>query len=65
MAYFFRDLKIAVRHLIRSPVFVTAALVMLALGIGAMTTIFSMVEGILLSMDGSAFCFSLSVMLFS
>ena len=48
MAYIFRDLKIAVRHLIRSPGFATAALLILALGIGATTAIFSMVEGVLL-----------------
>jgi len=48
MAYLFCDVKIAVRHLIRSPGFVTAALLMLALGIGAMTAIFSLVEGVLL-----------------
>jgi putative ABC transport system permease protein len=48
MANLFRDVKIAVRHLIRSPGFVTAALLMVALGIGATTAIFSMVEGVLL-----------------
>ena len=48
MAYLFRDVKIAVRHLVRSPGFVAAALLILALGIGATTAIFSMVEGVLL-----------------
>jgi hypothetical protein len=48
MAYLFRDVKIAIRRLIRSPGFVIAALLMLALGIGATTTIFSLVEGVLL-----------------
>src|SRR5580698_1609184 len=48
LAYLFRDVKIAVRHLMRSPGFVTAELLNLALGIGATTAIFSMVEGVLL-----------------
>jgi putative ABC transport system permease protein len=44
----FSDLKIAVRHLAKSPGFAVTAILMLALGIGATTAIFSMVEGVLL-----------------
>ena len=43
-----RELKLAVRHLSKSPGFVTLAVLMLALGIGATTAIFSIVEGVLL-----------------
>jgi putative ABC transport system permease protein len=48
MMSFFRDLKIAVRHLSKSPGFAITAILMLALGIGATTAIFSIVEGVLL-----------------
>ena len=43
-----RDLKIAIRHLSKSPGFSLTAMLMLALGIGATTAIFSIVEGVLL-----------------
>jgi putative ABC transport system permease protein len=48
MPSLFRDLKIAVRHLSKSPGFAVTAILMLALGIGATTAIFSIVEGVLL-----------------
>jgi putative ABC transport system permease protein len=44
----FRDLKIAVRHLLKSPGFAITAILMLAFGIGATTAIFSIVDGVLL-----------------
>ncbi|HTW48518.1 MAG TPA: ABC transporter permease [Acidobacteriaceae bacterium] len=43
-----RDLKIAVRHLLKAPGFSAMAVLMLSLGIGATTAIFSIVEGVLL-----------------
>jgi hypothetical protein len=42
------ELRIPVRHLLKSPGFTTTAVFMLALGIGATTAIFSIVEGVLL-----------------
>lgn len=48
MSNFFRELKIAVRYLLKSPGFTVTAVLMLALGIGATTAIFSIVEGVLL-----------------
>ena len=48
MESFSRDLNIAIRQLVKTPGFALTAVLMLALGIGATTAIFSIVEGVLL-----------------
>ena len=48
MSDFLREVRIAVRYLLKSPGFAATAVLMLALGIGATTAIFSIVEGVLL-----------------
>ena len=48
MSVFMQELRYAVRRLIRSPLFSLVAVLTLAIGIGANTAIFSLVNGILL-----------------
>ena len=42
------DLRYAVRVLVRAPMFTTIAVIMLALGIGAATAVYAVVDGVLL-----------------
>lgn len=49
MSTILRDLKFALRQMLRSPVLTTLTVLILALGIGATTAIFSMVYGVILS----------------
>jgi predicted permease len=49
MSGFLADLRLAVRNLVRHPTFSGVAIVTLALGIGANTAVFTLVDGVLLS----------------
>ena len=48
MSRILEDLKFAIRHLLKSPGFTAAAILIMALGIGANTAIFSVVHAVLL-----------------
>ena len=48
MESLYRELRLAARGLLRAPVFAVAAILTLALGIGANTAVFSVVRGVLL-----------------
>ncbi len=48
MDIFFRDLRLGIRSLLKRPGFTSIAVLSLALGIGACTAIFSVVDGVLL-----------------
>lgn len=48
MSRFLQDLKLAIRHLLKSPGFTSVAILIMALGIGANSAIFSVVHAVLI-----------------